>query len=115
MLISVNSFARAGTGTIPVLVEVDTSPGTPSTIVIGVPKHQARESIRRVENTLTALGYHLPTGRTVVRVLPIDVEKDAVALELPIAVGLLIASGQAKPRVNDSPVVGELSKLSQTV
>ena len=107
MLVTVYSFARAGAVHVLVRVEVDSAPGKPSTIVLGLPEDWARVSIRRVEEALTALGFHLPTGRTVVNVLPIGIATDADGLELPIAVGMLLSTGQAK--APDQLIVGDLS------
>src|SRR5437660_4105218 len=69
-----------------------------------------RESIHRVERALANLGYDRHPGRTVINLAPADLRKDAGGFDLPIALGLLVATGQLLPeQVRDFAVVGELA------
>src|SRR5262249_38845265 len=56
-----------------------------------------KESIHRIERALANLGYQRPSGRTVINLAPADLRKDAGAFDLPIALGLLVATKQLLP------------------
>src|SRR4051812_47609864 len=69
-----------------------------------------RESIHRIERALANLGYQRPNGRTVINLAPADLRKDAGGFDLPIALGLLVATDQMMPgQLSDFATVGELA------
>jgi len=69
-----------------------------------------REAIHRIERALTNLGYQRPHGRTVINLAPADLPKGAGALDLPIALGMVVATGQILPeQLQDYASVGELA------
>src|SRR5438046_2415379 len=69
-----------------------------------------RESIHRIERALANLGYDRHPGRTVINLAPADLRKDAGGFDLPIALGLLTATGQLLPEhLRDFATVGELA------
>src|SRR5438046_5207504 len=69
-----------------------------------------RESIHRVERALANLGYDRHPGRTVINLAPADLRKDTGGFDLPIALGLLVATGQLLPeQLRDFATVGELA------
>src|SRR5215213_7695866 len=110
MLAKLNTFALVGIDAVPVEVEVDAAGGLPKTILVGLPEAAVRESIHRIERALTNLGYRRPWGRTVINLAPAELKKDAGAFDLPIALGLLVATGQLDPRhLEDAAVAGELA------
>src|SRR5271168_2035134 len=110
MLAKLNTFALVGIDGVPVEVEVDVSGGMPKTVLVGLPEMAVRESIHRIERALANLGYDRPSGRTVINLAPADLRKDAGAFDLPIALGLLVATGQLLPEhVRDFASVGELA------
>jgi magnesium chelatase family protein len=110
MLAKLSAFALVGIDAAPVEVEVDVSPGLPKTVLVGLPELAVRESIHRIERALANLGFHRPTGRTIINLAPADLRKDAGAFDLPIALGLLVATGQVKPdQLADCAAVGELA------
>jgi magnesium chelatase family protein len=111
MLAKLNTFALVGIDAVPVEVEVDNSPSNfPKTILVGLPEASVRESIHRIERSLCNLGYQLPDGRTVINLAPADLRKDAGAFDLPIALGLLIATRQLRPeQLDDAAGIGELA------
>jgi magnesium chelatase family protein len=111
MLAQLNTFALLGIDAVPVEVEVDTSPAQmPKTVLVGLPELTVRESIHRIERALVNLGYRLPTGRTVVNLAPADLRKDAGAFDLPIALGILVSTGQiVGDRIAGYASVGELA------
>ena len=62
-------------------------------MVVGLPDASVKESIERVRSALANSGHSFPTGRALVNLAPADVRKEGPMYDLPIAVGLLIASG----------------------
>src|SRR5579871_1492100 len=92
MLAKLNTFALVGIDALPVEVEVDASGGQSKTILVGLPEMAVRESIHRIERALTNLGYDRPRGRTVINLAPADLKKDAGNFDLPIALGMLVAT-----------------------
>lgn len=110
MLAKLNAFALVGIDAVPVEVEVDAAAGMTKTVLVGLPELAVRESIHRIERALANLGYARPTGRTVINLAPADLRKDAGAFDLPIALGLLVATGQVKPeQLAGCAAVGELA------
>jgi magnesium chelatase family protein len=110
MLAKLTAFALVGIDAVPVEVEVDAAAGLPKTILVGLPELAVRESVHRIERALANLGYQRPAGRTIVNLAPADLRKDAGAFDLPIALGMLVATGQLLPeQVRDFALVGELA------
>ena len=110
MLAKLNAFALVGIDAVPVEVEVDAAAGMMKTVLVGLPELAVRESVHRIERALANLGYHRPTGRTIINLAPADLRKDAGAFDLPIALGMLVATGQIKPdQLADAAAVGELA------
>ncbi|MBX9584245.1 MAG: YifB family Mg chelatase-like AAA ATPase [Gemmataceae bacterium] len=110
MLAKLSAFALAGIDAVPVEVEVDVAAGLPKTVLVGLPELAVRESVHRIERALVNLGYHRPTGRVVINLAPADLRKDAGAFDLPIALGLLVATGQVRPdQLADWAAAGELA------
>ena len=110
MLAKLNTFALVGIDAVPVEVEVDASAGLPKTVLVGLPELAVRESTHRIERALANLGYDRHPGRTVINLAPADLRKDAGAFDLPIALGLLVATGQLLPeQLRDFATMGELA------
>ena len=110
MLAKLRAYALVGIDAVPVEVEVDAAAGLPKTILVGLPELAVRESVHRIERALANLGYQRPTGRVIVNLAPADLRKDAGAFDLPIALGLLIATGQVKPdQLQNCAAIGELA------
>ncbi len=110
MLAKLNTFALVGIDAAPVEAEVDVSAGLPKTILVGLPETAVKESVHRIERALVNLGYARHPGRTVINLAPADLRKDAGGFDLPIALGLLVATGQLLPeQLRDWAVVGELA------
>src|SRR5437016_11854732 len=110
MLAKLNTFALVGIEGVPVEVEVDASAGLPKTVLVGLPEMAVKESVHRIERALANLGYERHPGRTVINLAPADLKKDAGAFDLPIAPGLLVATGQLLPeQLRDFATVGELA------
>jgi magnesium chelatase family protein len=110
MLAKLNTYALVGIEAVPVHVEVDASAGLPKTILVGLPEAAVREGVNRIERALANLGYDRHPGRTVINLAPADLPKAAGAFDLPIALGLLVATGQLLPeQLRDFATAGELS------
>jgi magnesium chelatase family protein len=110
MLAKLNTFALVGIDAVPVEVEVDASAGLTKTVLVGLPEMAVKESTHRIERALANLGYDRHPGRTVINLAPADLRKDAGAFDLPIALGLLVATGQLLPEhLRDFATIGELA------
>jgi magnesium chelatase family protein len=110
MLAKLNTFALLGIDAVAVEVEVDAAPGLPKTVLVGLPEMAVKESIHRIERALANLGYDRHPGRTVINLAPADLRKDAGAFDLPIALGLLVATRQLLPeQLRDFATMGELA------
>src|SRR5260370_33976637 len=110
MLAKLNTFALVGIDAVAVEAEVDVAVGLPKTVLVGLPEAAVRESVHRIERALVNLGYQRHPGRTVINLAPADLKKDAGAFDLPIALALLMATGQLKPeQMRDFAFVGELA------
>src|SRR5262245_28847991 len=110
MLAKLNTFALVGIDALPVEVEVDAAPGLPKTVLVGLPELAVKESVHRIERALVNLGYDRHAGRTVINLAPADLRKDAGGFDLPIALGLLVATGQLLPeQIRDFATIGELA------
>lgn len=110
MLAKVFSGATVGLDSLPIEVEVDVaSKGLPSLTIVGLPNKAVEESKERVRSAIVNTGADFPGRRTVINLAPADLPKEGPAYDLPIALGLLLASGQLKIDITDSLFLGELS------
>lgn len=110
MLAKVTSGASIGLESILITVEVDIAEkGLPSFTIVGLPDKAVEESKERVRSAIKNSGGDFPARRITVNLAPADIPKEGPAYDLPIAVGILIASGQLKNNFNDSLLFGELS------
>lgn len=106
----VYSAAVLGMDAYKVEVEVDTARGLPSFDLIGLPDTALREAKERVRAALKNSGYQVPTRRITVNLAPADRKKEGSAFDLPIAVGILMASEQIGSQdLADTLILGELS------
>jgi len=110
MLATVYSSSVIGIDAYRVEVEVDISRGLPSFSTVGLPEGAVRESKDRVKAALKNSGYHFPTDRITVNLAPADVKKEGSGFDLPIAIGILAATGLIPHSALTSHlVIGELS------
>ncbi len=110
MLARISTFALVGIDAVPVAAEVDAAAGLAKTILVGLPEAAVRESVHRIERALANLGYRRPWGRTVINLAPAELKKDAGGFDLPIALGLLVATKQLDAaHLEDAAVAGELA------
>ena len=110
MLASLRSAALVGVEALPVIVEVDVSYGLPIFTMVGLPDASVRESRDRVRSAIRNSGFQFPAHRVTVNLAPADVRKAGASYDLPIALGILAASGVLVGReVSDVVLLGELS------
>ena len=116
MLAKLFSYTLIGIDATPVEVEVDVSPTSmPKTVLVGLAEAAVKESTHRVERAIVNSGYRRPVDRVVINLAPADLKKDANGFDLPIALGLLVASGQvAFDRPGNFAIVGELALTGET-
>ena len=104
--------SRAGNGleAPPVSVEVHLSGGLPAFTIVGLPEAAVRESRERVRSALINSGFDFPARRITVNLAPADLPKQGGRFDLPIALGILVASGQLEESSLAPPVeyLGEL-------
>ena len=110
MLSSLRSAAVLGVEALPVIVEVDVSFGLPVFTMVGLPDASVRESRDRVRTAIRNSGFEFPGHRITVNLAPADIRKAGASYDLPIALGVLAASGVIEPRlVGGVVLLGELS------
>ncbi len=110
MLARVYSCAVIGLEGVIVEVEVDTADGLPGMAIVGLPDAAVQESRERVQAAIKNAGLHYPRKRLTVNLAPASVRKEGPAYDLPIAVGVLVATGQISPEsLEKAMIVGELS------
>jgi len=93
MLAKVLSSAVIGIDAYVVEVEVDIARGLPSFSTVGLPEGAVRESKERVKAAVKNSGYHFPSDRITVNLAPADIKKEGSAFDLPMALGILGATG----------------------
>ncbi|HNS52628.1 MAG TPA: YifB family Mg chelatase-like AAA ATPase [Anaerolineae bacterium] len=109
MLGKVTSFALVGLESTLVSVEVDISRGLPSQTIVGLPDPAVRESSERVRAAIVNSGLIFPRARLTVNLAPADLRKEGPAYDLPMAMGILLATEQVKGDLSKAGLVGELS------
>ena len=109
MLAKVRSAAVIGIDAYPVDVEIDLANGLPSFSTVGLPHGAVKEGRERVSAALANSGFAFPLKRITANLAPADVPKAGSAFDLPIAIGVLVASGQLDiPDLNQGFAFGEL-------
>ena len=110
MLSRVYSCAVLGLDGVVVEVEVDTASGLPKVILVGLPDAAVQESRERVQAAVRNSGYPFPRKKVTVNLAPATVRKAGPAYDLPIAVGVLLATRYLPPQsVEGTMILGELS------
>src|SRR5438046_1538109 len=110
MLARVRSAAVLGVEAAAGSVEVDIAPGLPAFATVGLPDSAVRESRDRVRAAIRNAGFEFPVDRITVNLAPAELRKEGTMFDLPMALGILSATGLLKPgRLEESVVLGELS------
>ena len=110
MLAKIFSRAQAGVDAPAVTVEVHQSNGLPGLAIVGLPEAAVRESKDRVRSALINSRFDFPARKLTVNLAPADLPKEGGRFDLPIALGILVVSGQlAQEPLADMEFLGELS------
>lgn len=110
MLAKVFSAAVVGVHAHPVEVEVDVSFGKDTFALVGLPDAAVKESNDRVQSALRNSGFRIPEGKVTVNLAPADLKKEGPLFDLPMALGMLIASQQQEiADTGNTLIVGELA------
>ncbi|WP_119329144.1 YifB family Mg chelatase-like AAA ATPase [Cysteiniphilum halobium] len=109
-LATVFSRAQLGVNAPQVTVEVHLSHGLPSLSIVGLPEAAVKESKDRVRSAIINSGFQFPSKRITINLAPADLPKEGGRYDLPIAIGILIASQQViAPDIADYEFAAELS------
>jgi len=109
MLAKVTSCAVIGLEGALVDVEVDIARGLFSFVLVGLPDAAVQESRERVQAAIRNSNCQMPIRRITVNLAPADIRKEGPAYDLPIALGILLASEQISADVSNALFIGELS------
>jgi len=109
MLIKTFGSAVFGVNALTITIEVSIGGGNRYHIV-GLPDNAIKESLRRVESAIQSAGLKMPRQKIVINLAPADIRKEGSSYDLPIAIGILAASGQIEsPEISQYFIMGELS------
>lgn len=93
-----------------VTIEAHITRGLPSLSIVGLPEAAVKESKDRVRSAIINNHYEFPLGRITINLAPADLPKDGARFDLPIALGILVASGQIDSKNLDQyEFTGELA------
>ena len=110
MLARVISGALIGIDAYPVEVEVDIAQGLPQFSTVGLPEGAVKESKDRVKSAIKNSSYDFPNRRITINLAPADIRKEGASFDLPMAIGLLTATGVVPvERASRFLFMGELS------
>jgi magnesium chelatase family protein len=110
MLASARSAAVVGIDACEVIVEADVASGLPNWTIVGLASGAVKESRERVISAIINSGYSLPARRVTINLAPADLPKKSSAFDLPIAMALLVATGQLDAEaLSRALMIGELA------
>jgi magnesium chelatase family protein len=105
----ITSSALLGVHAIPVHVEAHVAFNMPSFCIVGLPDATVKEARDRIRAAIKQTGLIFPRGRVTVNLAPADVKKQGPIYDLPVALAILLATGQIQPSsIQNCLVVGEL-------
>ncbi|MFO8054761.1 MAG: magnesium chelatase domain-containing protein, partial [Bacteroidales bacterium] len=109
MLIKTYGSAIQGINAITITMEVNVDQGI-NFLLVGLPDSAVKESHQRIDAALKNNGYKIPGKKIVINMAPADIRKEGSSYDLPLAIGILAASGQINHhKVGDYLIMGELS------
>lgn len=109
MLVKTYGSAVYGVDALTITIEINVSAGT-KYYMVGLPDNAVKESLYRVESAIRIAGYQMPRQKILVNLAPADIRKEGSAYDLPIAIGILAASGQIEnDKLASFVMMGELS------
>jgi len=109
MLVKTYGSALQGIQATTVTIEVHVSHGI-NFHLVGLPDSAVKESHQRIDSAIRTNGYEMPHRKTVINMAPADIRKEGAAYDLPLAIGIMAASGQVRgDEMNSYVMMGELS------
>ena len=110
MLAKVFSAGLMGIDAYPIEIEVDVSSGLPKEVVVGLPDAAVKESKDRVHAAINNSGFKYPNDKITINLAPADIKKEGPSFDLPIALGVLVASEEMSPgSFEPHIIIGELA------
>lgn len=110
MLVKVFGSAVYGVEAMTITIEVDLAQGSTGYFIVGLPDNAVKESIERILSAIKNIGFERPRTKVVVNMAPADIKKAGSAYDLPIALGMLAATGQIPAeQLHEYIIMGELS------
>lgn len=111
MLVKVFGSAVYGVDALTITIEVDATSGSQTGyFIVGLPDNAVKESLERIISALKNNGYERPRMKVLVNMAPADIKKAGSAYDLPIAIGMMGASGQVlADELHEYVIMGELS------
>lgn len=110
MLVKVFGSAVYGVEAMTITIEVDLAQGATGYFIVGLPDNAVKESIERILSAIKNTGFERPRTKVVVNMAPADIKKAGSAYDLPIAIGMLAATGQIPAdELSQYIIMGELS------
>ena len=103
-VVCVRTAALRGVEPVPVTVEISVGGGLPQISIVGKPDNSVLESRSRIRCAFRACGFEMPRVGITVNLTPVDLKKMGTGYDLPIAVGLLVATGQVSPSILDTAI-----------
>jgi len=109
MLVKTYGSAVNGIHATTITIEVDVTAGI-KFFLVGLPDNAVKESEQRIRAALQNNGYRIPGKKIIINMAPADIKKEGSSYDLPLAIGILAASGQIKSnKIADYIIMGELS------
>jgi len=109
MLVKTYGSAVNGIHATTITIEVDVTAGI-KFYLVGLPDNAVKESEQRIRAALQNNGYRIPGKKIIINMAPADIRKEGSSYDLPLAIGILAASGQMKSnKISDYVIMGELS------
>ena len=108
MLINIHGAKCVGIDAVPVTVEINISAGI-GLHLVGLADAAVKESLLRTITALQSMGFRIPGKKIVINLAPADMHKKGSGYDVPIALGIIAASGQLElPLISDYLIMGEL-------
>lgn len=109
MLVKIFASAVYGINATTITIEVNAIQGI-KYYLVGLPDNAVKESLQRIESALKVNNYRMPGQKVIINLAPADIKKEGSSYDLPIALGILAASGQIHaPEIENYVIMGELS------
>ena len=109
MLSKITSFALCGLDGVPVEVETDINKGMVSYDLVGLPDAAVKESKERVRSAIKNSNLAFPVNKITINLAPADLKKEGSQYDLPLAISIIVASGQLAANTDGTVFLGELA------